>query len=473
MMSEADRPVGGICRIVVGLHVEHPLVEALVGQPFEPGQGHGFAEPAAVLGWIDRDHVDLAQWWIMISVGLCPAEPDQLSIDVEETEAFGIKPLLGHGLLHLFAGPTPLFRMPVEGTIVDRYEVVDIVDGKSSGDELGRAVGQRTSELPEIAIRLEPEIDCHGVGARVHCPDPELDGSFPEGRQGICDIGSEIHTISVLGHDDDPAELSVLGALDRQTHGARVATLRRRRFAQRRAAAARSVSGSSNDSIKGLIDSLWSNAMAKPRSPKGRARVTNERLAEEYPEAECELDHRNPFELLVATILSAQATDVGVNKATPRLFSRFPNPWLLAEVEPEDVHSYVDTIGLFRQKSKSLVGMARMLVDDFDGEVPHAMKDLVRLPGVGRKTANVVRSVALDEPGLPVDTHVTRLCNLLGITTETDAVKIETELNPMVPERERGEFSLRVILHGRRVCIARRPRCDECVLNDFCPSSQL
>ncbi len=213
--------------------------------------------------------------------------------------------------------------------------------------------------------------------------------------------------------------------------------------------------------------------MAKPRSPKGRARVTHERLAEEYPEAECELDHRNPFELLVATILSAQATDVGVNKATPRLFSRFPNPWLLAEVEPEDVHSYVDTIGLFRQKSKSLVGMARMLVDDFDGEVPHAMKDLVRLPGVGRKTANVVRSVALDEPGLPVDTHVTRLCNLLGITTETDAVKIETELNPMVPERERGQFSLRVILHGRRVCIARRPRCDECVLNDFCPSSQL
>jgi endonuclease III len=213
--------------------------------------------------------------------------------------------------------------------------------------------------------------------------------------------------------------------------------------------------------------------MAKPRTPKGRARRTNERLTLEYPDAVCELDHRNAFELLAATILSAQATDVGVNKATPGLFARFPDPWSLAEVEPEQVEPYVDTIGLFRQKSKSLVGMARMLIDDYDGEVPSAMKDLIRLPGVGRKTANVVRSVALGQPGLPVDTHVIRLSNLLGITTETDAVKIETELNPMVPAMERGEFSLRMILHGRRVCIARRPQCEDCVLNDFCPSSRV
>ncbi|MDW3218477.1 MAG: endonuclease III [Acidimicrobiales bacterium] len=211
--------------------------------------------------------------------------------------------------------------------------------------------------------------------------------------------------------------------------------------------------------------------MAKPRTPKGRARRTHERLADEYPDAECELDHRNAFELLAATILSAQATDVGVNKATPGLFARFPDPWTLAEVEPEQVEPYVDTIGLFRQKSKSLVGMARMLVEDYDGEVPSAMKDLVRLPGVGRKTANVVRSVALGQPGLPVDTHVLRLSGLLGITTETDPVKVELELNPMVPAMERGLFSLRMILHGRRVCIARRPRCEDCVLNDFCPSS--
>ncbi|MDH4169358.1 MAG: endonuclease III [Acidimicrobiia bacterium] len=213
--------------------------------------------------------------------------------------------------------------------------------------------------------------------------------------------------------------------------------------------------------------------MARPRTPRGRARRTHERLALEYPDAECELDHRNPFELLAATILSAQATDVGVNKATPRLFARFPDPWSLAAATPEEVEPYVDSIGLYRQKSKSLVGMAQMLVSDYDGEVPGAMKDLVRLPGVGRKTANVVRSVALRLPGLPVDTHVVRLSGLLGLTTETDPVRIETELNPMVPAAERGTFSLRMILHGRRVCVARRPDCANCVLDDFCPSSQL
>ena len=213
--------------------------------------------------------------------------------------------------------------------------------------------------------------------------------------------------------------------------------------------------------------------MAKPRSPKGRARLTHERLALEYPEAYCELDHRNAFELLVATILSAQATDVGVNKATPALFAAFPDPWVLAAVEASEVEPYVSSIGLFRQKSKNLVKMARILVAEHQGEVPSTMRDLVRLPGVGRKTANVVRSVALGLPGLPVDTHVTRLSNLLRLTAETDAVKIEYALNPLVPAAQRGAFSLRMILHGRRVCVARRPRCGDCVLNDFCPSSQL
>ncbi len=211
--------------------------------------------------------------------------------------------------------------------------------------------------------------------------------------------------------------------------------------------------------------------MGRPRSPKGRARLAHERLTEAYPDAVCELDHRDAYELLAATILSAQATDVGVNKATPALFDRFPDPWSLAAVEPEQVEPYVDSIGLFRQKSKSLVGMARHLVDDHDGEVPEAMADLVRLPGVGRKTANVVRSVALGLPGLPVDTHVTRMASLLELTIETDPVKIEQELNPMIPAAQRGHFSLRLILHGRRICIARRPNCEECVLNDFCPSS--
>jgi len=196
-------------------------------------------------------------------------------------------------------------------------------------------------------------------------------------------------------------------------------------------------------------------------------------LAVEYPDAICELDHQNPFQLLAATILSAQATDVGVNKATPGLFARFPDPWSLAAVDPEQVEPFVNTIGLYRQKSKSLVGMARMLVDQYGGEVPSDMKDLVRLPGVGRKTANVVRSVAMGLPGLPVDTHVTRLSHLLALSDETDPVKIEMALNPMVPAMERGEFSLRIILHGRRVCAARKPRCEDCVLNDFCPSSRV
>jgi len=187
----------------------------------------------------------------------------------------------------------------------------------------------------------------------------------------------------------------------------------------------------------------------------------------------CELDHRNPFELLAATILSAQCTDVRVNMVTPALFARYPLPEDLARADPSELEEIIRSTGFYKNKTRSLIGMANALVDRFAGEVPGAMADLVTIPGVGRKTANVVRSVALDLPGLPVDTHVGRLSRLLGLTTETDAVKVEMELNPMVPPGERGQFSLRLILHGRRVCIARRPRCEECVLNDFCPSSKI
>lgn len=211
--------------------------------------------------------------------------------------------------------------------------------------------------------------------------------------------------------------------------------------------------------------------MARPRTPKGRARRTHERLKDEYPEAECELDFGTPFELLAATILSAQATDVSVNKATPALFAAYPTPESLAAATPEEVEPYINSIGLFRSKAKNLVGMAQRVVAEYGGEVPGPMKDLVSLPGVGRKTANVVRSVALGLPGLPVDTHVGRLVRRLDITDESDPVKVELALNPMLPAGERGEFSLRVILHGRRVCFARRPACAECVLNDFCPSA--
>ncbi len=212
--------------------------------------------------------------------------------------------------------------------------------------------------------------------------------------------------------------------------------------------------------------------MGKPRSPKGRARVTHERLASEYPAA-CELEHRNPFELLVATILSAQCTDARVNQTTPDLFARFPDPESLAAADLGEVEELVHPTGFYRSKAKNLVGMAQSLVADFEGEVPTSVKDLTSLAGVGRKTANVIRSVAFDLPGLPVDTHVKRLTNRLGITEQEDPVKIEMELNPMIPAAERGAFSLRLILHGRRVCRARKPACAECVLNDFCPGSTL
>jgi endonuclease-3 len=213
--------------------------------------------------------------------------------------------------------------------------------------------------------------------------------------------------------------------------------------------------------------------MPRPRTPKGRARETFERLSLEYPDARCELDHRNPYELLAATILSAQCTDARVNMVTPALFRRYPTPEDLAVARPEDVEELVRSTGFYKNKTRSLIGMAQALVERYGGEVPSAMKDLVSVPGVGRKTANVVRSVAKDLPGLPVDTHVGRLSLRLGLTTETDPVKVEHELNPMVPAAARGLFSLLLILHGRRVCVARKPRCGECVLNDFCPASQV
>ncbi|HXH58136.1 endonuclease III [Iamia sp.] len=214
--------------------------------------------------------------------------------------------------------------------------------------------------------------------------------------------------------------------------------------------------------------------MARPRSPKGRARVVHERLADTYPGTAvelCALDHRNPFELLVATILSAQCTDERVNLVTPALFARYPTPGELAGADPSEVEELIRPTGFFRNKARSLLGMAHALDTTFGGEVPSAMADLVTIPGVGRKTANVVRSVALGQPGLPVDTHVGRVSRRLGLTTETDPVRAEVALNPMVPAPERGVFSLRLILHGRAICRSRVPQCAACALADVCPSA--
>jgi len=214
--------------------------------------------------------------------------------------------------------------------------------------------------------------------------------------------------------------------------------------------------------------------MARPRGAKARAATVVERLAEEYPGSAaelCALHHDSPYQLLVATILSAQCTDEMVNKVTPAVFAQYPTPGDLAEAMPTDVEALIHPTGFFRQKTKSLIGMGVALEERYDGQVPTDLEDLVMLPGVGRKTGNVIRSVAFGLPGLPVDTHVGRLARRLKLTIETDAVKAEHDLNALVPPEERGALSLRLILHGRKVCGARRPRCDECVLADICPSA--
>src|ERR1700728_3231145 len=210
------------------------------------------------------------------------------------------------------------------------------------------------------------------------------------------------------------------------------------------------------------------------RSIKARAQTISARLATEYPGSArelCALESSTPFQLLAATILSAQSTDVRVNMVTPELFAAYPDPASLAGANPEAVEAIVRSTGFFRAKTKSLIGMALAVVERFGGVVPTEMADLVTLPGVGRKTANVLRSVAFGLPGLPVDTHVIRLTRRLGLTQETDPVKIESAVSPMVPPEQLGALSLRLILHGRAVCVARRPRCSDCILHDLCPSS--
>jgi endonuclease-3 len=211
--------------------------------------------------------------------------------------------------------------------------------------------------------------------------------------------------------------------------------------------------------------------VARPRGAKARAVAVVELLHELYPGAQCALKHTNAYELLGATILSAQCTDERVNMVTPALFARYPTPADLAHADPEAVEELVRSTGFFRSKTKSLIGMAQALEERFGGEVPVELDDLVTVPGVGRKTGNVVRSVWFHEPGLPVDTHVTRLSARLRLTDETDPVKIERDLGAIVPPAEWGDFSLRLIEHGRRVCDARRPRCSDCGLAGICPSA--
>lgn len=208
-----------------------------------------------------------------------------------------------------------------------------------------------------------------------------------------------------------------------------------------------------------------------PLARTRRARRINRILAGEYPDAHCELDYTTPLELLVATMLSAQCTDRRVNQVTPALFAAYPDAAAYAGARREELEEAVRPTGFFRNKAANLIGMGAALVSGYDGEVPHTMADLVALPGVGRKTANVVLGNAFGVPGFPVDTHVGRLVRRLGLTTETDPVAVEREITAMIEKKEWTMFSHRLIFHGRRVCHARRAACGVCALAHWCPSA--
>ena len=205
-----------------------------------------------------------------------------------------------------------------------------------------------------------------------------------------------------------------------------------------------------------------------------RAPEIYERLEREYPDAECALDHRNPYELLVATILSAQCTDKRVNMVTPALFEKYPDPQAMSVARPETLEEMIKSTGFFRNKSKSLLGMSNAVVDKHGGTVPRTMDELVALPGVGRKTANVVLGNAFGtNEGVVVDTHVSRLSQRLRLTKHTDPVKIEQDLIGLFPRERWTMLSHLLISHGREICDARKPLCERCVVNHLCPSSRV
>jgi endonuclease III len=196
------------------------------------------------------------------------------------------------------------------------------------------------------------------------------------------------------------------------------------------------------------------------------------RLKHEYPDARTELDYETPLQLAIATILSAQCTDKRVNMVTPLLFQTFPTAASLADAPPEKLEEIIKSTGFFRNKTKSLIGLGKALVERHNGEIPDSMEELVKLPGIGRKTANVILGNAFGKnEGIVVDTHVARLSHRLGLTRETDPINIEEDLMPLIPRKDWALLSHLLIFHGRRVCEARRPKCEICVLNDICPSS--
>ena len=192
-------------------------------------------------------------------------------------------------------------------------------------------------------------------------------------------------------------------------------------------------------------------------------------LAQLYPDAHCALDHANPLQLLVATILSAQCTDERVNQITPALFARYPDAFAFATADRAELEKLIKPTGFFRNKAKSIIACCKQLMDQHGGEVPRTMEELVPLPGIGRKTANVILGNCFGVPGIPVDTHVGRLSQRMGLSVHSDPVKIERDLMELVPRKEWTMFGHRMIFHGRQVCYARKPLCDSCALASLCP----
>ena len=230
-----------------------------------------------------------------------------------------------------------------------------------------------------------------------------------------------------------------------------------------------------------LVSRPWTNpgchmsGTARVASPATLSAVNEraleilDRLVQRFPEISTALSYDDPWQLLVSTVLSAQTTDVNVNRVTPELFRAFPTPEDLAAADPEDVERIVFTTGFYRQKTKAIIGLSQALADQFGGVVPDELNDLVKLPGVGRKTASVILSEAFGRPAIAVDTHVKRLSNRLGFTTQADPVKIEQDLKDLFPESAWAGLSMRLIQFGRDICTARKPQCGECELVDLCP----
>ncbi len=203
---------------------------------------------------------------------------------------------------------------------------------------------------------------------------------------------------------------------------------------------------------------------------KVRAKVIYRQLSKNYPNVRCELDYKNAFQLLVATVLSAQCTDKRVNQTTPALFKKYPNPQKMAKADLRDIQNLVKSTGFFRAKAKNIKGLSNKIMEEFDGKVPSNLEDLITLPGVGRKTANVVLGHAFGIPGITVDTHFGRLSRRFGWSKQSNPVRVEFEVGELIPQKEWTNLSQRMIWHGRRVCHSRKPACGACALAKLCPS---